>query len=507
MSTVKILFKVNFLLGLATIIGLFNNIIIAAFFGLTRTLDAYFAACLIPNFFMILFIDYMGKNFLPVYSKVIKEDKEKSSMITSSVINVVLIFSIFTTIIIVIFSEPIFALILPGFSQENIQEVTKIFFIIAPTIVLRSVDKFHEYIWQYNEKYTRVAFSNILPPAAVLLTILLGEDLLGLYSLPLGFLIGHILTFILLTIGVEYQYRFYINLREKRVKSIFFNSGIMMTSGFITKLRNIIQQFFASQLEAGAISGLALAERLCAPLSTRATVGVRMVVFSRSSKAIANGNIEVFSELYKNSVILISFLMIPVIVWVDINSAEITKILFMRGEFNAEMNRLTSLALLGLFPSVIFLGLIPILLSGFYALNKIYVPALTGPITTLFYFVSIWFLVDKFGVLGIALSTTFAASIQFFLLLFFLKKESHVFSVSQVTLKILTYTFVALISFYTTEFIAGSLVDENLLGLIFSSTLGLVLYLCLLWIFKDYGFEYARKKLFAQSKKKDVMRP
>jgi peptidoglycan biosynthesis protein MviN/MurJ (putative lipid II flippase) len=79
MSTVKTLFKVNLILGLATLIGFLNNIIIAAVFGLSRTLDAYFAASLIPNFFIILFIDYLGKNFLPVFSVLSKNGKVEAS--------------------------------------------------------------------------------------------------------------------------------------------------------------------------------------------------------------------------------------------------------------------------------------------------------------------------------------------------------------------------------------------------------------------------------------------
>ena len=60
------LLTVNVLVAGALAIGFVNNVIIAGIFGLTRSVDAFFAASMLPSLFMALCVDYLGKNFRPV---------------------------------------------------------------------------------------------------------------------------------------------------------------------------------------------------------------------------------------------------------------------------------------------------------------------------------------------------------------------------------------------------------------------------------------------------------
>ena len=76
MSTKKILIIVNAITSLSLIVGLLNNSVIAFLFGLSSLLDSYFTAIVIPMMFMYLFVDFVGKNFLPVYS----EEKKKGDV-------------------------------------------------------------------------------------------------------------------------------------------------------------------------------------------------------------------------------------------------------------------------------------------------------------------------------------------------------------------------------------------------------------------------------------------
>jgi putative peptidoglycan lipid II flippase len=501
MNAVRVLFKVNIIIGFATLIGLVNNIVIAAFFGLSRSLDAYFAACLIPNLFMTLIIDYLGKNFFPVFSKMINEEYGKASRLTSSVINIVFVVSTMITLLLVVFSRNLFSLILPGFSQAEVVEVAKMFCIMSPVIVLRAVSAFNEYVWQYNEQYSRIALANALPPIVILCVLILGNDIFGIYSLPVGFLLGNTLVFIFLSCGVSYQYHLRINFRGREIKSIFLNSSIMTLSGLITRLRPLIQQYFASRLGAGAISALSLASRLCMPLQQRATTGIRMMVFTRSSKAMAKGDIEEFGNLYRSTLIVLSFFMVPLVFCIGVNADEIVKILFMRGAFDDEMSRLVALALLGSIPSIVFLSATPILLNAFYVLNNIYVPALIGPTAMIIYFLAMWALMDNYGVLGIAASVSIAGAFQFFTLVVILSFKLKTFSFSSIFGKLFLYCFLAAGIFVATKVLVSKFFEIDLLKLCFTAGIGFSIYLFILWIINDWGFDYIKEKFLGAIKK------
>src|SRR5688572_31097447 len=68
-SSSRSMLQVNALLVASVGVGFANNVAIAWMFGLTRSVDAYYAAMLLPGLFMVLFIEYLGKNFLPVFAR------------------------------------------------------------------------------------------------------------------------------------------------------------------------------------------------------------------------------------------------------------------------------------------------------------------------------------------------------------------------------------------------------------------------------------------------------
>ena len=61
--------SVNALVLGSVVIGFVSSVAIAALFGLTRRLDAYYAALIVPQMFVTLCIDYLGKNFMPVFAR------------------------------------------------------------------------------------------------------------------------------------------------------------------------------------------------------------------------------------------------------------------------------------------------------------------------------------------------------------------------------------------------------------------------------------------------------
>src|SRR5215510_7312666 len=99
------LLTVNALVLGALAIGFLNNVLIAAIFGLTRRVDAFFAASMLPNLFMVLCVDYLGKNFLPVLATAKHESPESASTLTSSVVTIVALLAAGVTIVLVLFGR------------------------------------------------------------------------------------------------------------------------------------------------------------------------------------------------------------------------------------------------------------------------------------------------------------------------------------------------------------------------------------------------------------------
>lgn len=410
------LLTVNALVLGALAIGFLNNVIIAAIFGLTRRVDAFFAASMLPSLFMALCVDYLGKNFLPVLASAKHESAESASTLTSSVVTIMGLFATGVAVLLVAFSGPLFKLLLPGFENEEAVLVSRYFAIMAPAIVFMAINTFHEYVWQYEERFVYVSASRLALPAANLAGMLLCAPFAGEYCLPIGFLAGHVTVFFMLLARVPYRYRPRIVIRPDLERRVFTNSAIVMSTGLIARTKSIIMNYLGSTLGGGAIAALALASKLTEPLERSAFSGLRMVMFSHTAKLFVERNERLLGEVYAAGLCISFLLLAPLLWWVTLNGGEIVRVFFQRGEFTPEMAALVTGAVVGLTPSVLFVGLNQLLTNAFYAMDKVKVPAIVMPFGTVIYVGAAVPLGALLGTLGLALATTITAALTFVVL-------------------------------------------------------------------------------------------
>lgn len=407
------LLTVNALVLAALAIGFLNNAIIAGIFGLTRSVDAFFAATVLPTMFMALCVDYLGKNFLPVLATANQESSACASTLTSSVVTIVAGLAIAVTIVLVIFRRPLFTVLLPGFDSAEIEVVAHYFTIMAPAIVFMAINTFHEYVWQYAEKFVYVSIARLALPAANLLGIVLLAPSLGEQCLPVGFLIGHATVFLMLLPKIPYRYRPTFAMRPNLERRVFSNSAVVMSTGLIARTRSIIMNYIASTLGSGAIAALALAVKLTEPLERSAFAGARMIMFSHTARLFVERNEAALGQLYRTGLRMSFLLTAPFLWWVCLNSQEIVKVLFLRGEFTPEMSVVVAATLVGLVPSVLFFGVNQMLSNAFYAMDHVKVPAIVMPVGTLIYVGAAVPLAALYATQGLAMATTVTQLVVF----------------------------------------------------------------------------------------------
>ena len=207
MSALGTLLKINIISSFTLIIGFLNSLVIVAIFGLTGQLDAYFAALVVPQIFMGMIVDFLGKNFLPIYSQARKVSYEYASSVTTTVVTVMVFVTIIVLSLFLFFSNDLFAKILPGFGAERLELVVAMFEIMAPSVVFMTINTFHEYVCQYNEQYKKIMFSKMAVPASLMILLLVVKDGYGEKILPVAFLFGNFVAFLLLAYKVDYKFR------------------------------------------------------------------------------------------------------------------------------------------------------------------------------------------------------------------------------------------------------------------------------------------------------------
>lgn len=405
--------NVNALVFAAIGVGLLNNILIAGIFGLTRRVDAFFAAAMLPSLFMVLCIDYLGKNFLPVFASAKQEGEESASRMTSTIVTSVAMLAVAVSAILFFSAEPVFTLLLPGFSSEEVALVADYFRIMAPAIVLMAVNAFHEYVCQYEERFTKVVAIRAALPFGNLLAIIALGPYLGEYCLPVGYLAGHTIVFLLMARAARYRYVPSIQIRAHLERRVFVNSAILMSTGLIARTKSIVTNALASTLGGGAIAALAFALKLTEPLERAAFTGARMFMFSRTARMFVEQDRRGLGRLYESG-LRVSFLLVaPVVWWVVMNSEFIVGLLFARGEFTPQMSALVAGVLVALVPSVLFAGMGALMSNAFYAMDRVRAPAIVMPCGMLVYVALAVALVEPLGTQGLALATSVTTLVTF----------------------------------------------------------------------------------------------
>jgi len=237
------------------------------------------------------------------------------------------------------------------------------------------------------------------------------------------------------------------------------------------------------------VSWLYYADRLVQfPLGVFA-IAISTAALPSLSTQAANKDLKYFEETLNHTLRLVLFITLPSVVGLIILGRPIIQILFERGAFDAFSTMMTNRALifyaLGLWA---FSG-IRVMVSAFYALQDTKTPVKVAVAALVANLILSLALMGPLKHGGLALALSLASSLQFCLLVFFLKRKAHVGNLRPVLIFALKCTLAALIMglgvFYchskwlTVDSTAGLLsLTVNLASLII---IGIIIYFVASW--------------------------
>jgi putative peptidoglycan lipid II flippase len=485
MSAARSLILVNGVVLATILVGMTNNVLITKFFGLTRLLDSFYAALVIPDLCASLFLDFLGRNFLPAYAEVRAKDPDGAARLASAVVTIVGLTAIVVILILVLVAKPLLSVMLAGFTAAEIDQTAVFFYIVAPSLALMAVNTFNEYVYQYREQFARMAAYRACVPGMSLVAIIIGHNSLGEYSLPIGFLAGHLIMFLLLVSGSGYRYSPRITFEHGYLRRIFWNSGVLIGSGFLGRTRSFISQYFCSSLGTGSISALALANKICLPLHQSSMLAMRIMVFSKSVKLFVDDDQARLGALYRLMISMVLLVLMPVAVWVVLESRPIVELLFLRGKFTADMSGIVVAATVGLAVSIPLAGANETLSNAFYATNRSHVIAWVMPASTVAYLIAAVLLTPWIGILGLALGSAASEVAVFVVLVGALAIRNTNFHWTYIASRLAKYAVVALATVWPAVKLTNGALAQPLVGMAASLAAAAAFYVGALLLLRD----------------------
>jgi putative peptidoglycan lipid II flippase len=406
---------VSVLMVVVSACGYIREATLAARFGLSTTMDAYFAAVFVPTMvYMVLIAGMLSPVFIPILLQDAEDRGGKLSETFSVVTNLVLVFLIAIVGCAVITATRWLPLLFSGFSPETSELTLRLIYIIFPSILFVALAGILTAALNAFHKFALAAIAPALSSVTVVTAALFARGNRAIYVVGIATVVGFLLQLLLLIPAIAalgIRYRPVLSLRHPAVGKLFRLGGPLLLYLIVANASLFLERSLASRLSAGAVSTITYATRLFSVPSNFMAAPLAIVAYPKFAREALRKNWGNLGSQVSRMFRLVLFIFLPITIWITLNALPLTRLLYERGQFRVEDSILTSRVFslygIGILPNAIAVVLLPC----FYAIQDTITPLWAEGVDLVFYVVVALYLMSHFGILGLALSR----GVQFYL--------------------------------------------------------------------------------------------
>lgn len=401
-------------------IGMVRDRVFVHLFGAGDILDAYYAAFRIPDLiYNLLIVGALSAGFIPVFTKVWLQDRDRAWRITNSVINILGICLIVVCGICFLVTPYLMEFVVPGFPDEKREMVILLTRIMFISPILLGISSAISGVLQSLRSFFVYALTPVLYNIGIILGALLFYPFFGIAGLAYGVILGaalHLAIQIPTLYRQGFRYKPFVEWNNPEVRKI----GTLMiprTLGLAASQLNLVAiTVIASTLGTGGVAIFTLANNLqYFPIGI---IGVSFAIaaFPTLSQFVAEDKQELMIQHVSSTIRQILFFIIPITILFLLLRAQIVRVVLGTGAFDWAATITTANALAFFSFSLFAQCLIPLLARAFYALHDTWTPFIISVICALLNIIFSLVFKDSLGIIGLALAFSISTVIQLVLL-------------------------------------------------------------------------------------------
>jgi putative peptidoglycan lipid II flippase len=397
---------VSIITVLVAIAGSLREAALASRFGISVTMDAYFAAIFIPNIlYLVLIAGTLSPVFIPILLQESPQDDPHKASVTFSVItNFALLIFVAIVALGTLTARLWLPWLFPGFSPSTMAEAVRLVSIIFPALPFLAAAGILTALLNGFHKFWLPAFAPAVSSLCVIVAALSFYGERAIHAVAIATALGFVLQCIVLLPGaasLSIRYHPILDFHHPAIRKLLRLGIPLFLYLVVANFSGVMERNFASRISAGAVSALTYAVRLftmpanflAAPLAV-----VAYPTFAREAVRERRGELaNQVSRLFR----LIVFIFLPATVWMVLNAPAVTRILYEHGRFSFSDSEITSHIL-----SIYSLGILPnaiaiVLLRCFFAIEDTMSPLLTEIMNLVVFVIGASFLSVRFGITGL----------------------------------------------------------------------------------------------------------
>lgn len=403
-------------------LGLVRDRLLAAQFGISGTLDAYFAAFSIPDLvFYLLVTGALAVTFIPVLTdRLVNHNKRSAWELSSSVLNTLAIVTFISSIVIFIFADPLMWMVAPKFDIARHEVAVNLTRILAINPFLFSISSVFASIQQAFGRFFFYALAPVIYNVGIIVGIMALSPRFGIYGVALGAVSGaaaQMLIQQLGLIGLGYKYQAKIFWKNKGFKRVLRLMLPRSVDEAVEHLSAIIERAIASGLAVGSIAAYQYAFNLKNLPITLFGATIATAIFPRLSEQAASSHTGALKRQVAQITRVMLWLIVPTAGLYIILRGYIVRLLFGFGDP-------TTAAILGWFAgAIIFQSLVRLIARVFYAYQDTRTPLYSSMAALALNIVLALTLVSFHGVKGLAMAQSLVAGFEAVLLYAMIKRK------------------------------------------------------------------------------------
>lgn len=412
------------------VLGFIRDMVVASRFGASSAADAFYVAYRIPNLLREMFAEgSISAVFIPVFTEYLtKRSKEEAVHLANASFTIILIILSGISIIGIIFTPTIVALIAPGFGGEAGKAYLTILMtrIMFPFLLFIGIAAQAMGILNSLRSFAAPAmapaiFNIVIIASTLLISPIFERPILGV---AIGVLLGGVVQFLYQLPSLRrngFAPGLLLDPFHPGVKRIALLILPVMLGLSVSQINILVNTILASYLPEGSVTYLYYGMRLIQFPLGMFGVAIATAILPTMSAQVAGGEIGEMRETLSFGMRLVLFITFPAIAGLIFFRVPIIHLLFQHGEFGYKATMGTATALLYYSLGLWAFAGVRIAVPAFYSMQDTATPVKVAILSLVVNIALNILLITPLGHGGLALASSISSSLNLLLLLWILR--------------------------------------------------------------------------------------
>lgn len=396
---------------ISKLFGFIREMVMANFFGASFITDAYAMSFTILTVLFGGIITAISTAYMPVYSRINENrGKEAGDSFTSGVINLLFAVTIVISLLGIIFSDQIIAVLASGFSGETARLASFFVKVLFSYVIFSSSSGILESYLQYKSVFLPQIISGYYVSLCTIVAIIISAYT-SYYYLTFGILAGYFLRFI--TLGLiarrrEFHYSPVFKY-DATIKEIMTMAIPTFIGSYALYINQFVDKTLASRLVVGSISALNYASLLTGLITGLTITILSTMIYPKLTQAVSLKQYDRYNSILSTGFSIAIMVALPCSLGAMLYSGQIVQIVYERGAFDLKATAMTSSAFLFYAAGLLFISVNDLMTKAYYSMRDMKTPMIFAVIGVIINIALCLILVRPMAHNGLALATSIAA--------------------------------------------------------------------------------------------------